>query len=113
MSRIDHTPGPWTARPRDAFYDGSQDEVSGLGWDVDGPPKPMLRGQFSRAADARLVASAPDMYQALLAVRDSLDTPFDNAAECCRVRLQVDAMVDEVLRPMESGGTPMPGRGGS
>ena len=78
--------------------------MSGLGWDIDGPLEPMLRGQFSRAADARLVASAPDMYQALRAIRDSLDAPFDEATECCRVRFQIDAMVDEVLRTMESGG---------
>ena len=78
--------------------------MSGLGWDIDGPLEPMLRGQFSRAADARLVASAPDMYQALRAIRDSLDAPFDEATECRRVRFQIDAMVDEVLRTMESGG---------
>ena len=59
-----HTPGPWTAEPRHVHNDGTQDESAGLGWDVEGPPEPMLRGQFARAADAKLVAAAPDLLEA-------------------------------------------------
>ena len=59
------TPGPWHARPRNINNDLTQDAIAGLGWDVLGPPEPMLRGQFAKAADAYLVAAAPDILAAL------------------------------------------------
>ena len=59
----EHTPGPWTAKPRSVLNDGTQDQTSdGLGWDIEGPPEPQLRGQFKLAADARLIAASPTMY---------------------------------------------------
>ena len=54
------TPGPWRVNPRH----GHGDEVSGCGLDIDGPPEPLLLGQFSREADARLAAAAPDLLAA-------------------------------------------------
>ena len=61
----EQTPGPWIARARHRHNDGTQDELDGVGWDIEGPPIPWLRGQFARAADARLIAAAPDMRKAL------------------------------------------------
>ena len=62
---MEHTPGPWQAYARHVHNDGTQDEMGGLGWDIHGPPKPQLRGQFSLAGDAYLVAAAPDLLAAL------------------------------------------------
>jgi hypothetical protein len=71
------TPGPWEAGARHDYED--QDEVSGCGWDVDGPPEPSLRGMFSNRADAKFIAHArtdiPALLSALRAVtaeRDAL-----------------------------------------
>ena len=57
----EHTPGPWIAQPRHIHNDGTQDEMDGLGWDIKGPPAPMLRGMFAKAADAYLGAAAPEL----------------------------------------------------
>ena len=65
MAKIDHTPGPWRAVHRHAHGGPDDDERAGLGWEIEGPAEPMLRGQFARAADARLVAAAPTLYEAL------------------------------------------------
>ena len=62
------TPGPWMAYPRNVDNDGTQDELCGLGWEIDGPPEPQLRGQFSRAADAYLIAAAPELLAACMMV---------------------------------------------
>ena len=59
------TPGPWKAVPRHVDNDGTQDEMGGMGWDIEGPPEPMIRGQFAKAADAYLGAAAPDLLAAL------------------------------------------------
>ena len=64
-----HTPGPWKARARCVTNDGTQDEMAGLGWNIEGPREPS-RGQFSKAADACLVAAAPDLLEALVAMMD-------------------------------------------
>ena len=61
---MSHTPGPWNACPRHVDNDGTQDEISGLGWDIEGPRQPQLRGQFAKAADAYLIAAAPDLLEA-------------------------------------------------
>ena len=65
MAKIDHTPGPWRAVHRHSHGAPHDDEMAGLGWDIEGPPEPALRGQFARAADARLAAAAPILYEAL------------------------------------------------
>ena len=57
------TPKPWVAVPRHGNHD--KDEMSGLGWDIEGPPEPMLRGQFALAADAHKAAAAPELFDAL------------------------------------------------
>ncbi len=61
------TQEPWVAVARHSGNDGTQDEMSGLGWDIVGPPQPM-RGQFSRCADAQFVAHSPEYVALLLAV---------------------------------------------
>jgi hypothetical protein len=61
-----HTPGPWKAVCRNTTYvEGEhwpEDEF--LQWEVDGPRAPMGRGDFFQA-DARLIAAAPDLLEAL------------------------------------------------
>lgn len=61
------TPAPWMAHARHVHNDGNQDEMDGLGWDLDGPPKPLLRGQFAKAADAKLAAESRTALPALVA----------------------------------------------
>ncbi len=60
-----HTPGPWTVHHRCVDKSPYDDESCGLGLEVDGPPEPQLRGRFARAADAHLIAAAPELLAAL------------------------------------------------
>ena len=85
MSR--ETPPPWAAVPRHGDWD--KDEMSGLGWNIEGPPEPLLGGQFALAADAHKAAAAPESYEALKAwvsernfdrVATYLRTPSENLA---------------------------------
>ena len=62
------TPGPWTARPRHVHNDGTQDAINGVGWSITGPPEALVKGQFSRAADAYLMAAAPELLAACMMV---------------------------------------------
>ena len=77
-----HTPGPWKAVPRDVDADkpGNMDigESSGLGWDIEGPPEPQLRGQFAKGSDAQLIAAAPELLAALEHVKDCLRPFIEN-----------------------------------
>lgn len=68
-----HTPGPWTVTHRCFGAKPTDDEIVGLGWELEGPPEPMLRGQFSKAADAYLVAAAPDLLEALQQLIDEIE----------------------------------------
>lgn len=52
------TPGPWEAYSRDISGRVDSDKSSGLGWDIDGPPEPRLRGQFANGHDAILIAAS-------------------------------------------------------
>ena len=61
----EYTKGNWVAKARHVRNDGTQDEITGMGWDVEGPPVPLVRGQFTKAADAYLVAAAPDLLEEL------------------------------------------------
>ena len=61
------TPEPWVAVARHRDNDGTQDEMDGLGWDIEGPPEPM-RGQFSKCADAQFAAHSPEYVALLVAV---------------------------------------------
>ena len=63
--QAEHTPGPWTVRHRCVDKSPYDDESCGLGLEVDGPLEPQLRGRFARAADAHLVAAAPELLAAL------------------------------------------------
>ena len=67
-----HTPGPWKATCRDMTYKGgdwSEDEF--LQWEVEGPRAPFGRGDFFQA-DARLIAAAPDLLEALREYRAAI-----------------------------------------
>jgi hypothetical protein len=59
------TAGPWTARHRHVKATATDDEMAGLGWEIDGPPEASLRGQFARAADAHLIAAAPCLLKVI------------------------------------------------
>lgn len=70
MSTAKHTPGPWAASCRDIGYEGGdwpEDEF--LQWEVHGPRVPWGRGEFFQA-DARLIAAAPELLDALEKVNE-------------------------------------------
>ena len=71
------TPGPWYPRHRATDCTPDDDERSGLGLEVDGPPEAMLRGQFARAADAAFIAAAradvPDLLAEVERLRAALE----------------------------------------
>ena len=82
----EHTPGPWTVRHRHVLCGPDDDESCGLGLEVDGPPEPM-RGKFALAADARLVAAAPDMLAVLVDIADGPNrTPPEVAAVIAKAK---------------------------
>lgn len=63
------TPGPWKPYCRhvdNLGNDPSFPESGGLGWEVEGPPEPQLRGQFSSGWDAHFIAHARDDIPYLL-----------------------------------------------
>ena len=67
------TPGPWTVRHQDVDGDAYTDEMgTGLGLEIDGPPEPMLRGQFAKSADARLAAAAPALARLVVSLAEAL-----------------------------------------
>ena len=91
---MNSTPGPWFARPRHVDNDGTQDEMGGLGWDIEGPPEPMLRGQFALAGDAYLVASAPllkEINAELLAALAACERWIDSVTGGFGVHEQLEA----------------------
>ena len=67
-----HTSGPWTTYHRHSEASPHDDELDGLGWQLQGPEEPMLRGTFAKAADAYLVAAAPDLLDALKRAESAL-----------------------------------------
>lgn len=61
------TPGPWTASHRHVHGTPDNDEQSGLGLEIEGPPQASGRGQFARGADATFIAAAREDVPALVA----------------------------------------------
>lgn len=62
------SPRPWSVSHRHASCTVNDDEECGLGLEIEGPPEATMRGQFSRAADARLIALAVNLAAPLAAV---------------------------------------------
>jgi hypothetical protein len=61
------TPGEWEVTHRDVDGTEFTDEMSsGLGLEIEGPERPMLRGDFARAADAQLMVAGPRLAEAIL-----------------------------------------------
>ena len=60
-----HTPGPWTVEHRSVHGTPQDDQINGLGLEVVGPEPAYSRGDYARAADANLIAAAPDLLEAL------------------------------------------------
>lgn len=67
------TPGPWRARHRCVDARSHDDQLIGLGWEIEGPPRPLLRGTLANAADAYLAASAPVLRDALVECASELE----------------------------------------
>ena len=68
------TPEPWASHHRASDKTAEDDECSGgLGLEIDGPPEPMLRGQFARAADAAFVAAARTELPKLLDTLEAVE----------------------------------------
>jgi len=92
------TPGPWHSRQRHVDAKPGDDEFGGLGCEVDGPPEPLLRGQFSRGADGQFIAAArsdvPRLCTALLEAVEALGAIAD---EHCAFGwgMKCDAVIDE------------------
>ena len=66
MSENKHTPGPW------GYWEDSCSECERLGsaeYVIDGPPGGN-HGQFSHEPDARLIAAAPELLEALKKAKD-------------------------------------------
>jgi hypothetical protein len=65
---MSHTPGPWHFMPAAHMADCNEEgPVAGVFDDDDGPDA--LIGTAERDEDARLIAAAPDLYDALLSLR--------------------------------------------
>lgn len=71
------TPGPWVARHRAVDRTQHDDESSGLGLEVHGPPEASGRGQFARSADAKFIALSRDYVPLLLDEIDRLRAALD------------------------------------
>jgi hypothetical protein len=71
--KAQHTPGPWHVRRISRYYDGAPQDFDFLA--VDSSCKKRMSLQHGATeqciADARLIASAPDMFEALQAIVDA------------------------------------------
>ena len=98
-----HTPGPW--------QNGTDDleGVVSLGARDDGnvvclPPSDMMELSLSRwDANARLIASAPDLLEALISTRDSLQAMADEGIIAQGSWPTIDAAIRKATAP-ETGG---------
>jgi hypothetical protein len=90
-----HTPGPWTVHHRCRGCTEQDDEQLGLGLEVVGPEPASGRGDYARAADARLIAAAPDLLEALREVEAIMMTvePRSDKAEYLAGRQRVLAAI--------------------
>jgi hypothetical protein len=52
------TPAPWLAYHRHVDCTSADDEHNFLGLEIHGPPEPVLRGHYAKAADANFIAAA-------------------------------------------------------
>lgn len=95
--QTNHTPGPWTVCHRHVDCGPDDDEMSGLGLEVDGPPVPM-RGDYAFAADARLIAAAPDMLAALRVAHSCMIDRAASESDYEDVQQVVDA-IDKACKP--------------
>ena len=77
------TAGPWVAEHRAVDRTADDDECSGgLGLEVVGPPRPMLRGTYARAADAAFITSAREDVPYLLDEVERLQKDIDSGEDC-------------------------------
>ena len=91
------TPEPWEARCRDSSHKLDSARWSGLGWEIDGPPEPMLRGQFERGEDAIFVAHARTYYPlALVALAEARTENIRLQLECEQETIRCDMLADKI-----------------
>lgn len=69
MNKAKHTPGPWTAHPQ---ADAPVDLFTPEWWCIDGPGSDVY-GHMT-AADARLIAQAPELLAQLIYLRDCAES---------------------------------------
>lgn len=87
------TEGPWEAYSRDVSGRLDSEAVSGLGWEIEGPPEPRLRGQFARGEDAILMARSRTLVPALVAaLREAREAHEDLKKDFYHLRSDFDAM---------------------
>lgn len=101
MSDIKHTPGPWTIT---SWATGA----------VNGPHDRMVASVYGDHADcqrderqdanARLIAAAPDLLEALRKVRDWMDDPVENMR--CPVDMELASAIRIAVAKAEGRSTP-------
>jgi hypothetical protein len=75
------TPGPWVATHRHSQCTADDDETSGLGLEIEGPPEAWNRGQFALGADALFIAHARTDIETLLAEVEQLRAALEELVE--------------------------------
>lgn len=65
---LKRSPGPWVVTHRHVDGTVHDDEIDGLGLEIEAIERPLIRGGYARAGDAHLIAAAPDLLEALKAL---------------------------------------------
>lgn len=83
MTQSKHTPGPWSYR----YWNNCSDNnlLEGYSISTDGHLVPMNTAEgdvYEAEANARLIAAAPDLLEALLSTRDHIDMNALEVSHC-------------------------------
>lgn len=69
---LKRSPGPWVVTHRHVDGTAYDDEIDGLGLEIEAIERPLIRGDYALAGDAHLIAAAPELLEALISVRNTL-----------------------------------------